>query len=310
MDLFFSFCEKISEGIKFGQDCIMRANAHGKPKGMTGDSSKSKAYLLSLARKVQNSHFWFASTKIACWLRSSFISDSCSLCGSRPGLLEHGLFNPFPSAQFAGLHLHRADGWPPWCATDGHLAVEGETAEWAQSQGIWLHAEHGPSLRWISPSYHIYGIWCCQTHYLPQLRVNSPIKKGSSKKTWPPFVFFKAREKKTQIPQTTPQTFPSVFFKQLRNLQTKKPLTQTPLDKQLLDSPGRSVQAEILPLLLRVLKALKGGSCDARRKAAERCLAELEAAGGLQGEDGRSWLPYLGLIFFKNVYYKKGMIPV
>ena len=64
MDLFFSFCEKISEGIKFGQDCIMRANAHGKPKGMTGDSSKSKAYLLSLARKVQNSHFWFASTKL------------------------------------------------------------------------------------------------------------------------------------------------------------------------------------------------------------------------------------------------------
>lgn len=64
MDLFFSFCEKISEGIKFGQDCIMRANAHGKPKGMTGDSSKSKAYLLSLARKVQSSHFWFASTKL------------------------------------------------------------------------------------------------------------------------------------------------------------------------------------------------------------------------------------------------------
>jgi len=40
---------------------------------------------------------------------------------------------------------------------------------------------------------------------------------------------------------------------------------------------GPKAKAEILPLLLRVLKALKGGSCDARRKAAERCLAELEA---------------------------------
>jgi hypothetical protein len=41
-------------------------------------------------------------------------------------------------------------------------------------------------------------------------------------------------------------------------------------------------EAEILPLLLSVLKALQNGSCDARRKAAERCLSELEA----EGRDG------------------------
>ena len=36
-------------------------------------------------------------------------------------------------------------------------------------------------------------------------------------------------------------------------------------------------QVEILPLLLSVLKALQNGSCQARKKAAERCLSELEA---------------------------------
>lgn len=40
---------------------------------------------------------------------------------------------------------------------------------------------------------------------------------------------------------------------------------------------GPKAKAEILPLLLSVLKALQNGSCDARRKAAERCLSELEA---------------------------------
>lgn len=42
-------------------------------------------------------------------------------------------------------------------------------------------------------------------------------------------------------------------------------------------------EAEILPLLLSVLKALQNGSCDARRKAAERCLSELEAGAGIPG---------------------------
>eukprot|EP00438_Fugacium_kawagutii_P007279 Skav234427 [mRNA] locus=scaffold1656:160413:170895:- [translate_table: standard] len=40
---------------------------------------------------------------------------------------------------------------------------------------------------------------------------------------------------------------------------------------------GPKAKAEILPLLLAVLKALQAGDCEARRKAAERCLAELEA---------------------------------
>ena len=71
-------------------------------------------------------------------------------------------------------------------------------------------------------------------------------------------------KEKTVNPATSPKKGTPIRCKGTKNSQNLRPLGQ----------------AEILPLLLRVLKALKGGSCDARRKAAERCLAELEAVPG------------------------------
>ena len=47
MDLFFSFCEKISEGIKFGQDCIMRADMESPKEWLEiVQSPKHISYLL------------------------------------------------------------------------------------------------------------------------------------------------------------------------------------------------------------------------------------------------------------------------
>lgn len=137
-------------------------------------------------------------------------------------------------------------------------------------------------------------------------------KKGPQRKRGLHLFSSKLREKKNTTPQTTPQTIPSFSSNNSASFKPKK-TDPTPLDnpEKLTHRVEQRRQAEILPLLLRVLKALKGGSCDARRKAAERCLAELEATWrfpSLQGEDEDDedpGLAYLGLIFLFKMYITK-----
>lgn len=112
------------------------------------------------------------------------------------------------------------DGWPPCCGRR-NCRVGPKPRH--------LIACRAPSLRWISPSYHIYRIWCCQTHHLPQLREKLPNQKRVLKGNVASICFLQSLEKKKTQPLRQPLRQSPRFLQTTPQASNQKKRTQHPL---------------------------------------------------------------------------------